>query len=365
MLLLFEMINIYIFFKHNIRYFNILFFCAILVVVIQGNYWQNIVEFYTNLICQSTFAIINFFGNYSQSNKILWQIITKSVLSNSIYDIIAFRYYFMLIFFSFFVFGKATRNILLFNLFAALIFLLTIGMLCVKITSFNQLQYGIVILLSDLRYVSVIIFLHITSKNYLFLSHLFSVLNGKMKSYIGLPIAPILIFVLMVRGVKNIIEYFLFKSGSFDYLINFEVSLTNSLLRFFGYNTHVINNYICLDPYWVQIITPCLGLGMMIVFALLIAIIRSNWLNKLLFILLGEVIIILLNAFRIALLLLHIRSLKGEQKITMEVHNWSGHLFYVFVFILFLIYLHWFQNIQFQKFFRKFSKSMKIDSEFN
>lgn len=130
-------------------------------------------------------------------------------------------------------------------------------------------------------------------------------------------------------------------------LTNLILYLSNNILHAIGYASYSVGRYIFLEKNWVFLANSCLGIGLIATFIFLIFIIKSNWINKILYMLVGTLFIILMNALRISLLLVYVYKNNGNYSLSVEVHDLSNYFFYVIVFVLFLLYVYWFQNIHF------------------
>ena len=130
-------------------------------------------------------------------------------------------------------------------------------------------------------------------------------------------------------------------------LTNLVLYLSNFILHGIGYASYSVGRYIFLGKNWVFLANSCLGIGLIATFIFLIFIIKSNWINKILYMLVGTLFIILMNALRISLLLVYVYKNNGNYSLSVEVHDLSNYFFYVIVFVLFLLYVYWFQNIHF------------------
>lgn len=132
-----------------------------------------------------------------------------------------------------------------------------------------------------------------------------------------------------------------------DQLMNMILYLSNFILHAIGYASYSVGRYIFIEKNWVAVGHSCLGMGLIATFIFLIFIIKSNWINKILYMLVGTLFIILMNALRISLLLVYVYKNNGNYSLSVEVHDLSNYFFYVIVFVLFLLYVFWFQNIHF------------------
>ncbi len=172
--------------------------------------------------------------------------------------------------------------------------------------------------------------------------------NGFVREKIVFSIFQALMLLLVVTPVFSLIQYYAQTNlkeelSAFSKVLLF---ISQSILTVMSYNTHIVDRYIYLDKYAVYLGDPCLGVVVTLTFIFIICSIKSNWLNKLIYLFLGSFVMMLMNSVRIVYLLLHLNKY-GHYTLTMEVHNLSDYFFYTVVFIMILIYILWFQNIRF------------------
>lgn len=133
-------------------------------------------------------------------------------------------------------------------------------------------------------------------------------------------------------------------SGNFSILLGVIQYMSHYILEFLGHETNIINNCIYLNINYVCIGYNCLGIGIIISFSVLILLIRSNWINKLIYISIGIIVMIIMNSIRVVYLLLHLYKHQSYE-LAMDAHDLSNYFFYVVVFLLFLGYILWFQYL--------------------
>ena len=161
-----------------------------------------------------------------------------------------------------------------------------------------------------------------------------------------------LIFIFIIAfGLMGFIDWFLVvQSQDFvDFLSQWILGYSEFLLKVLGYNPVVEGYQINLERNWVYLGTPCLGAGVMTLFIILVSIIKSDWLNKFIYIIIGINILIFANAVRIVAILLHIYLYKIQGDLIEDYHGISNNFFYILVFIMLLIYTRWFADIKFRK----------------
>jgi len=159
----------------------------------------------------------------------------------------------------------------------------------------------------------------------------------------------LLYLIFVATSVMSLIDMFLIRPESpvSIFMSTIILSLTENILRLANLQALIHGNYIWLDNVWVFLGSPCLGIGVMTLFTSLILIIRSQWVNKFIYILFGLAFLILMNALRVVYILVHLYK-NGDYTLNLEAHDLSNYFFYSVVFVLLMIYIYWFQDINFK-----------------
>lgn len=117
------------------------------------------------------------------------------------------------------------------------------------------------------------------------------------------------------------------------------VVLTEANLRFFGFETYSTGNFLKITGTpGVIIIYSCLGLRHLTLFTVFIIFQLGHWLNKLWYIIAGNVIIILINVIRITIICLaqHFNQNSGEM-----VHDVATpFLMYLTILVLWMVWVN-------------------------
>ncbi len=176
----------------------------------------------------------------------------------------------------------------------------------------------------------------------------FEVANQRFNERFQISLRSLLFLVLVSTSLMTLIDQYLIQADTFvaESLSALILAFSENLLHAFNFRAVIDGNYIWLGNVWVFLGTPCLGIGVMALFAVLILIIRSHWINKLIYIALGWIILIGMNAVRVVYILHHLYK-NGDYTLNLEAHDLSNYFFYSVVFILLMIYIYWFQDINF------------------
>lgn len=180
------------------------------------------------------------------------------------------------------------------------------------------------------------------------INYYFNTLNKRANERFSVSILVLIVFLPFFIHIHKIIDLISIESN-LAILLNQILYLSHKTLTLVGYpEAIIVNNCLYLDINYVCVGTQCLGIGIMTSFSFLILLIRSSWLNKLFYILMGISVIICMNAVRMSYLLIYIYKNK-RYDLAMEVHDLSNYFFYAVVFLMFLVYILWFQYIPFIK----------------
>jgi exosortase/archaeosortase family protein len=157
-----------------------------------------------------------------------------------------------------------------------------------------------------------------------------------------------ILLILLAKPIMSLIDTSLLQPDGWlsNTLSKTILIISVELMNWLNYHPTLSGNHIWLGHNWVYLGSPCLGMGIMTLFALLVLIIRSPGINKLVFIGAGLTGLIVMNSVRIVTILLHIHQ-QGSYTLGLEVHDLSNYFFYSVVFILLMIYIFRFQYISF------------------
>ncbi|OIP83165.1 MAG: hypothetical protein AUK44_05895 [Porphyromonadaceae bacterium CG2_30_38_12] len=166
-------------------------------------------------------------------------------------------------------------------------------------------------------------------------------------------------FIFSLSTLLMIVSGLPFLTGIFDwflldkwgalviFLSHFILWMSNISIALLGYpQAFVTGSYLVLNNYWVYLGTNCLGVGLMVVFGVLVFSIKSNIVNRIVFTTLGIAMLLLMNALRIAIILKHIYNNQLPQHEIEDYHNMSNNIYYIFVFLIIVVYIKWFQFIR-------------------
>jgi exosortase/archaeosortase family protein len=269
--------------------------------------------------------------------------------------------YLIIVFFTYlFFFKKSSKNFVLVLTSILILFILTVAKLSAFVSLSNFLDKSLFHTITTmLQYLIVFGFVVIQLKDNQFFRNMNEKLTNILSDRFHFSLMIFLLILVLSQPFMRLLDFYIIPKSHifFQELTNTILVLSKNILEILGYQVQVSGKYLFLDKYWVLLGPPCLGIGVMSVFTLLILIIRSNWLNKLIYIVFGLVIMILLNAFRIAMLLIYLYNNKGAYTLNMEVHDLSNYFFYGIVFLLFIGFLFWFQNVDLPLFKKKLPKN--------
>lgn len=297
------------------------------------------------LVAHFAKLIVTLFGYNATYNNELQSIIIDS---NRVFDIISqlgIKFYVVLSFILL-LFPKNIKKSLLLAIigFCSLIVLTAIR-LSGEIMLIHTWSFWITNLVFYLRWVLILSILAKKIAEYPLLMEQYNKIATQVKYKFSIPLFVIILLSPIFLKLNHLIDTNAYIINT-DFLLQFILQISKSFMFILGYQETIINNGNCLylGINYVCVGFPCLGLGIMTSFTLLILLIRSHWLNKMLYILFGLVIMILMNSVRIVYLLIHLHKHQSYQ-LAMDAHDLSNYFFYIVVFLLFLGYILWFQYV--------------------
>ncbi len=151
--------------------------------------------------------------------------------------------------------------------------------------------------------------------------------------FINLIIVNAFYYVTIIFAFNN---YF-FLNG--ELLVKFILNMSKHSLEFFGYECSINNRTLLGDNASLFMDDACIGIDLMFLFATFIALLPGSTLNKLWYIPLGLIIIILMNATRITLIFISISNNKGQYVLPIEIHDAFTYPVLLFTLILWIIWI--------------------------
>lgn len=145
--------------------------------------------------------------------------------------------------------------------------------------------------------------------------------------------------ILIFLGIEFILAVY-----SFEPWIQFLFTTCKYILNFFHYHSVVDGFYLLGDNGNVYMAKACLGIRATYIFAAFVYLTGKNTRKKVLFILIGVIIINIANILRLVFLFIHLQN-HGMYLWKIEVHDMFNILVYSIVFILWVIWLEWYTDI--------------------
>ncbi len=191
-----------------------------------------------------------------------------------------------------------------------------------------------------LRPLSLLFLLNYKLKLNNYTLNLYGKIKNKINDKLDVPFLTFLSLTILLIPVGRFFE--LLNLNFFSHLI---LVLSQYINTFLGYTTTVSDNFLILQRYSVYLGKQCLGIGLDIMFVFLVFAIKSNLLNKLIYSVMGVMVMVLMNSVRISYILIHLFK-NGSYQLALDAHELSNYFFYSVVFILILIYIFWFRDLK-------------------
>lgn len=277
------------------------------------------------------------------------QILSTSEVSFSIASSLALKFYLIAFIILIIKPSKPLQTSVYLIVAWALLFIISVARFSIDINNPSYKNFYLALIYTSrylVLYLLIIykINLHDKAKN------LINKINLIITDKLELNLLNLLLFFILLKPILSFVDFILANQyyGLREHLTQLILWLASIMLKITGYSEAMVNGYqITMGNYWVYLGAPCLGLGVMLLFAGIIFVIKSNIVNKLLFIATGWTIIIVMNASRIVFILLYIFLKQLPQKEIKDFHNMSNNFFYLIILLLIIVYVRWFQNINF------------------
>lgn len=265
--------------------------------------------------------------------------------------VLVIKYYFLSALVIFLFPRKFKKSALIYALVSFSFFVLTLFRLLIQNYFSGDFSGFLIELIISLRY--LILYKLLDYKLHLFDStkSLLSKWNSKISKTFVFSLNTLMILIVFARALMGLFDWFLVAKWNIFviYLTKLILVLSNGILWLLGYaEAYTWEKYLLLKNYWLFLDANCLGVGLMVVFCLLIAAIRSPLTNKILFIGGGLSVIVLMNAIRLVAILLYIYLNQIPSALIKDYHDLSNNIFYIVVFFVILLYINWFQFVNFR-----------------
>jgi exosortase/archaeosortase family protein len=193
----------------------------------------------------------------------------------------------------------------------------------------------------------VVIILFVSTRNQL-IKPLYDRICALFKPLLIVSVPTLILVLLLVTPIPRVLFNYLDK-GIIDGLTTITLQVSKIMLKWFDYKAVVSANFLFLGKFWLQLEQPCLGIGVVTIVWILVCFIKSQWLNKSIFLILFSLLFVIMNSIRMSVLLLVIKNtyLTGLNKVVL--HDNITYFMYIFAFVSFLIYYFWFQDLKWRK----------------
>ena len=334
------------------KYPMLLVFAILILVVMLFNdniraldFYQNFFNLYTDWVGKTTVLLIRLFHPDAVFES--GSLITHGTYSYMLHSNFALRYHVFIFLILFLLPGNLKKSILYFLLSVLLLFVISVLKCFTEVLSPNELGLALAELITTNRNLLLILALSYKIKINSFLLQVYLKVEEFLKEKLVLSLFTFVVILIYVTPLSSVIEELSYSSleSWFDAFTDLLLFISGAFLELLNYQPRIVDKMIYIDNYWVYLGRPCLGIGLMITFLFIIMNIKSKLENRVVFILIGYIIIIVMNAVRIAFVLLHLVK-HGDYKLTLTVHDLSDYFFYVVVFVMILSYLNWFQYLK-------------------
>ena len=355
--------EVFSYLKNHRQQLFLFLFVLFLVLLIEFIGWRYIIQSNGYDIFQHAFSEITGFLSVGFSQILGYHTTYESIGSlfilstrriHPIIPIDAFKFYFIAFLCLILVPKKNVSNIVYVLITIVFLIIRATIISTIKLLYFNQVHNILLLLLEPMIFLPMFFIVLYILKNNSMLRILYDKINQGFNHTLSIKFTTMIILVILITPLPRVFLTYM-NGGILEFITNQTLILSRLILHAFNYaNVNILGKTIYLDNYWIQLENPCLGIGIFTVIAILIFSVKSVWVNKLIFFILLFPALTVVNALRIALLLMYFKHNFGFGYINLrELHDTSSNIIYLVAFGLFILYLYWFQNIDILKFKKK------------
>lgn len=280
----------------------------------------------------------------------------KSILSNgittaNIRSSLAFKFYF----FAFLILYTAPKQVkkttCIFVIALISLFIISVSKYLIDISNIRELKSFLNTFIYSLRYLTLyLLFVYKVSIHPL-LKEYIQKADSKIKEKFQVSLNGLMLILIFSIAAMGFLDWYLIGKNTFivEHLTKTILSISQGVFKILGYQTTLSNHLLILDTNSIYMGYPCMGIGIMSLFALLVFIIKSPVINRIIYFITGLIIILFMNSVRVTAILLFVYRNRTNPAVFQDYHNMSNNFFYFITLILIIIYVKWFQYIKFTK----------------
>jgi len=334
------------------RQFLLLLFVLLLVCIglicwqfiIQTTFYQYLINYYIKFTGQLTVLIANLIGQHVTFEIRNFLLSFNGKFHPLTMPIAAYRFYFI---------GFILLLIVPFKEYKSSFLLIISSLLFIAlrsaIISIIQLIYPqdmiLLLWIDPLIYLPMFVIVLFVSKKNKIIKPLYDKTCTLFRPLLNVSFPALIFIFLLATPIPRVVLNYL-DIGIIEGLTTMTLEISKVMLKWFGYETVLIANFLFLGKFWLQLEQPCLGIGVVTIVWIMVCFTNSYWLNKSLFLIVFSLLFVIMNSIRLSVLLLIIKQtyLTGINKV--ELHDNITYFTYLFAFISLLIYYFWFQDIK-------------------
>lgn len=314
------------------------------------NIYATLVQFYASLLGHSFELLSGWVGFDTTYTQSLYQL-SNAEVTFSILSKLAIKFYFIAFAILFVFPRKLLKTLLAFLLASLALYIVGVLRFFIDFSRAENVIYLYLPIVYSARYLVLYFLIRYKISLHPVINQFIQKIDLKIRPKFQFSLMTLIAILIMLFSVIGFMDWFMIVQSQavVDFLSKWIMWYAEIILKTLGYDAYVTGYQINIDNYWVYLGTPCLGAGLMALFAILIWIIRSPWINKVIYIVIGLNIIIFANSVRIVAILLHIYENQIPGHLIEDYHNMSNNYFYVLVFLMIIVYVRWFHSIEFMK----------------
>ena len=211
----------------------------------------------------------------------------------------------------------------------------------------GEAHYMFLLLLDSMVYIPMVLIVYtIANKSQLFQTYYFK-FEKRFRDRFAVSSYVLILFILTLPAFPRLVLRYLDPEITLSFT-HLHLAISGLFIELFSdYQTVIDGQHIFIERNWISLEGPCLGTGVMSIVLILIGTFKSPLLNRLSFSLLFVVSFVIMNAARLAFLLVYIHQSWGVKILDkVALHDQVTYVMYLFAIMAFIYYVMSFSDLK-------------------
>jgi len=315
--------------------------------MVEKSYFFKVFAIFTGKIVVATSSILGYYVVFDGvSGKV--QFFEKNI--SLVLPVGAYSYYFITLFLFLLVPLKKFISIIALCIFTFLFLALRAASISLVFLLYKDQVHGILPLFLDpLVYIPMVFSLFFIIKNNTTLHFQYKKLETLFSTILNIPLHKVILLLILIPPLPRVLLTYI-NVDIINSIVTFTLKGSQFILNQLGFNAFVTTKYLILNQQSIQLENPCLGIGVVTIIYIFIFVIKANWINKFIFLVLFTAFFSIMNSFRLAMTLIYIQNVSTTTQIDRAaVHDIITYFMYLVAFGSLILFRFWFQDLKFKR----------------